>query len=414
MKDKKMMFLILISFLVLCFAGCSKSDRRGEKHLKVLTELQYREKMEDAVSYTRQKDPKITIEVEYISSDEENRETELQKLRTQIMAGKGPDVYILDNMAYATSDKAMPLFENPYKTMQSGALASLNRYMEKDSYWEESTYQKEFLNAGQYNGKQYIIPLSCEYTFLISDKNDLEYLKDKNLTEWLIEAKKTSNINLKQLMLIYNTYAGKWVQEAADYEEKEVLFDKNAWVEFYMEQVLYKREQFNQVESGHFGTMTDITSDTQSILTIPDMKGKKLASIHAFGAVGMSSAYKNEAYEFLMLFLNDEAKTELEKDGLGTSLNGTIDIQTPVQESALDQIPVLYNIEEKQMNLLKESYRELEGAYFYTETEHALDLKVDEATGRFDDPNADFKQWEETASELAEWAYKNYEMQIAE
>ena len=144
------------------------------------------------------------------------------------MAGKGPDVYILDNMAYVTSDKAMPLFENPYKTMQSGALASLNRFMEKDSYWEESTYQKEFLNAGQYNGKQYIIPLSCEYTFLISDKNDLEYLKEKNLTEWLIEAKKTSNIDLKQLMLIYNTCAGKWVQEAADYEEKEVLFDKNA------------------------------------------------------------------------------------------------------------------------------------------------------------------------------------------
>lgn len=147
---------------------------------------------------------------------------------------------------------------------------------------------------------------------------------------------------------------------------------------------------------------------------VPDIKGKKLASIHAFGAVGMSSAYKNEAYEFLMLFLNDEAKTELEKDGLGTRLNGTIDIQTPVQESALDQIPVLYNIEEKQMNLLKESYRELEGAYFYTETEHVLDLKVDEATSRFDDLNADFKQWEATASELAEWAYKNYEMQIAE
>lgn len=414
MRHRNIIFISFMSLLLIGFSGCSSSDQKKGSHLYVLTELEYREKVEDAVSYTRQKDPKITIEVEYISSDEENRETELQKLRTQIMAGKGPDVYILDNMAYVTSDKAMPLFENPYKTMQSGALASLNRYMEKDSYWEESTYQKEFLNAGQYNGKQYIIPLSCEYTFLISDKNDLEYLKEKNLTEWLIEAKKTSNINLRQLMLIYNMCAGKWVQEAADYEEKEVLFDKNAWVEFYMEQLLYKREQFNQVGSGHFGAMTDITSDTQSILTVPDIKGKKLASIHAFGAVGMSSAYKNEAYEFLMLFLNDEAKTELEKDGLGTRLNGTIDIQTPVQESALDQIPVLYNIEEKQMNLLKESYRELEGAYFYTETEHVLDLKVDEATSRFDDLNADFKQWEATASELAEWAYKNYEMQIAE
>lgn len=64
--------------------------------------------------------------------------------------------------------------------------------------------------------------------------------------------------------------------------------------------------------------------------------------------------------------------------------------------------------------LLREAYRELEGAYFYTETEHVLNLKVDEETSRFEEPNADFKRWEATASELAEWAYKNYEMQIAE
>ena len=419
MRDKKAKILIFISLFALCLAGCGESDGGGEKHLKVLTEHQYKKKVEDAVSYTEQKNPKMTIEVDYISSDEENRETELQKLRTQIMAGKGPDVYLLDNMMsidmmYMEDDKRMPLFENPYKTMQSGALASLNRYMEKDSYWEKSTYQKEFLNAGQYKEKQYIIPLSVECRYLISDENHLEHLKEKNLADWLIEAEKTSNINLKQLMLSCRSWGGEWLQEAADYEEKEVLFEKDAWMEFYMNQTLYNREQYRQVGLATYGTFAHITSDRQSILTVPNITGKRLASIHAFGAVGMSSSYKEEAYEFLMLFLNDEAKTELEEVGLGTSLDGTIDIQTPVQESGLDELLVLREIEEEQMNLLKEAERELEGAYFYTETEQTLNEKVYEATSRFEDPNADFKQWEATASELAEWAYKNYEMQIAE
>ena len=56
------------------------------------------------------------------------------------------------------------LFTNPYKTMQSGVLASLDKYMKEDSYWEDSTYKKELLEAGQYEKRQYIIPVSFVIT----------------------------------------------------------------------------------------------------------------------------------------------------------------------------------------------------------------------------------------------------------
>ena len=85
------------------------------------------------------------------------------------------DVYILDTVIENESVSNTALFTNPYKTMQSGALAPLDEYMKEDSYWENSTYKKELLEAGQYEKRQYIIPFSCDY-FVFCEPADGEQM----------------------------------------------------------------------------------------------------------------------------------------------------------------------------------------------------------------------------------------------
>ena len=45
-----------------------------------------------------------------------------------------------------------------------------------------------------------------------------------------------------------------------------------------------------------------------TLLFIPDMNGTEVASVGSYGAVGMSSDYKEESYELIMLLLNERTR----------------------------------------------------------------------------------------------------------
>lgn len=411
---KQISVFICFCCIISGLSGCSILEKNTKKELKILTELSLRGKVEAAASYMMQKDRQLSVEIEYISAEEESRKNQTEKLRTQIVAGEGADVYILNSVADKVNDVGISLFKNPYKTMQSGVFADLNPFIEKDTYWETGTYKKELLQAGQYDDGQYIIPLSCNYEVLVSSSDTLDYLKDLNLQEWLTEAKKTENLSLKKLMLARDLDAGKWMKIPADYEEGIVLFNQEQWTQFFLDQLHFKKEQFRQIGEASEGSIQTILPDTTSAIVVPDLTGKKLASVQAFGAVGMSSKLKEEAYQFLMLFLNEEVKTEQEKNGSGSILNGIIDESFPVQERAFADFHPELGLSESAKQCIVEAFRELEGSYFITETERSLTPAVFDACQKFDDPNADFSQWEAQAAKLAEQAYRQYSMQVAE
>ena len=130
-------FLLFVMFLL---GGCSESSG-AEKELEVLIEPQFRDQVKEAAKYMKEQTPQVSItiwELPADGDDGEERELEIERLRTQIMAGKGPDVYLINSASDGATQMEAPLFSNPYKTMQSGALASLDRYMESDSYWDDS------------------------------------------------------------------------------------------------------------------------------------------------------------------------------------------------------------------------------------------------------------------------------------
>ena len=138
-------FLLFVMFLL---GGCSESSG-AEKELEVLIEPQFRDQVKEAAKYMKEQTPQVSITIRELPADGEERELEIERLRTQIMAGKGPDVYLINSASDGATQMETPLFSNPYKTMQSGALASLDRYMESDSYWKEGAYLEEFLLPGK-------------------------------------------------------------------------------------------------------------------------------------------------------------------------------------------------------------------------------------------------------------------------
>ena len=65
--------------------------------------------------------PDVEVRLEAVPKDE----MELQRLRTQIMAGKGPELYLM-----CRNDT---LFADPYQSMRNGLFADLSEYYDTDT-----------------------------------------------------------------------------------------------------------------------------------------------------------------------------------------------------------------------------------------------------------------------------------------
>lgn len=383
----------------------------GEKHtdkkatLTVLTEQAFESTVQMRASAMEDENENLDIQVEVLPLDMTIRENEIQKLQIEIMAGKGPDLYVL-TAPMEMSTVEPDLFDNPYQIIQSGAFAPLDSYMDEDSYWKEGSYKKEFLEVGKHGGKQYLLPLTCSY-YVLAGIQDIDILEGKLLGEWLEYAKLSENLPLRQCIIEgLSQFGGRWFQPAVDYETGQVRFDKEKWKQFgetyfvalkkfrqqeqYTEEPTYRISHMNEV---------DLSSEETHFQVMPDLDGRKMAAVSAYGAVGMSSNKKEIGYDFLMGFLYN--KTEDGKWTEEAKLQGI-----PVQEDCLN----FMRFPDEQMEAVGKEFRELEGAYFITNVEKNMrDALVEK--NQVGLPEWDSKEF---VNRIAEQAWTGFEIQVKE
>lgn len=93
----------------------------------------------------------------------------------------------------------------------------------------------------------------------------------------------------------------------------------------------------------------------------------------------MASDYKQESYDFIMLFLNDRVENAISENPNITrpAMNGFIDpFHFPVQESALNTW--MGTSDEGILREVKESFEEIDSAFFITNAERRMNKEVRE------------------------------------
>ena len=101
-------------------------------------------------------------------------DAELTKLRTQIMAGAGPDVFLMSG--FGGGDASLPkntLFQNPEAAMKKGLFLPLDEYIDNAQFMEFDEFDKEVLAAGRSEQGQVILPMFyrvCEMMVFPEDK----------------------------------------------------------------------------------------------------------------------------------------------------------------------------------------------------------------------------------------------------
>jgi ABC-type glycerol-3-phosphate transport system substrate-binding protein len=102
----------------------------------------------------------------------EEREAALSQLRTQVMAGLGPDLFILE------SDAPIPLYQDIEKAMRGGVFCDLLPLFSQADFSMDD-YIAPVMAAGQVGSKQYVVPLKYQVFGVMTNDATRKILGDE-------------------------------------------------------------------------------------------------------------------------------------------------------------------------------------------------------------------------------------------
>lgn len=123
--------------------------------------------LELAIEQLRQEYPDVEMTVEILPLEESARELRLQQIRTRIMAGEGPDVFLLPTGTEVVVDRSYkvepvsisPFFPDLNQAMRIGLFADLSAQYNSDEELNKATLNQTVMDAGCVGTGRYVFPL---------------------------------------------------------------------------------------------------------------------------------------------------------------------------------------------------------------------------------------------------------------
>lgn len=167
----------------------------------------------------------LTIQLEILPRDSDLYESELTKIRTEIMAGGGPDVFLMSG--FGGCDPYLPdntLFQNPEAAMSSGLFLPLDEYMQQSDFMQTDKFNSTVMSVGKYDGKQYIMPIYYRLPKGVIFKKSSEIKLPENLDEMLYGSEEIQNAYIENLLTV--GFRGVFFDKIADNANKKLLINK--------------------------------------------------------------------------------------------------------------------------------------------------------------------------------------------
>ena len=164
--------IIYWAFLIILLSACGSTSSQNitaqkNESLAVfcLGDLKDSAMMRLALDRYQEVYPDIKVELikpEYDFGSFDLRDELYNHVAAQIMAGEGPDVFIVDDIIMDVE-----------KLVRQGIFADMEPFFEEDQFnWEP--YNKAVLDGGVWNGKRFIIPISYDFPLLVTSQTALK------------------------------------------------------------------------------------------------------------------------------------------------------------------------------------------------------------------------------------------------
>ena len=240
-RKKKILCLLLC---ILLLYGCNQiNDTSAETvTLWVVTEVSKTDGMnyqaEMIAEQFEKEHENVSVKLEILPTEEEERERYLKQLRTKIMAGKGPDVYLLPTGNTLTTDlpsnssqkretleySIVPLFSDVAQAMYNGIFADISQYYNEDTELQIETLNQDVMNAGVIDGERYVLPIRYDMPVLLTDSKANETITDDGI-ESLVKTALDEN-NLMMAIGLRMPADASLLPTLFDYKKGEILITK--------------------------------------------------------------------------------------------------------------------------------------------------------------------------------------------
>ncbi len=374
------------------------------------------------------------------------RTTILDRLRVKVMAGGGPDVFLMahhgskSNAQSGQVEETENLFEFPQKAMEIGMFLPLDEYMESNTkYAEWDKLTQSVLAAGRNDEGQQIIPLKYTLPVIVYEKEQFDYTPNRTLS-WhdMLYDPELSPYAL-DLANCTDYYYGAYgndgefpdtqyhleyiLGELADFKNEKLLFTEEELLERINELLSLDRDDVNDVPEDDsrsgveemLGANLSANSYNKPITLIPMYSddGGVTANISAFAAINRNTKHPEEAFAVLDLLMSKRVQQTNNFFASPFLLN---DLRSfPMHEELFQENTALSIGENAYMT--PENFKELcelrgqiTGANFAGRTQKLLNSLHSDALRLKTQQNADTT----TVEELVHEAYENLERRVKE
>lgn len=394
---KKAMTVVLLLALVLGTAGCSGSEKKPAE-LWVVTE----ETTGDGMNYIAgvlaerfaAENPGTTIRLETIPTDEAERESYLDHLRIQIAAGDGPDAYLLPSVANLVTDTPKKssyysldsLFPDVHITMGNRQFADLSAYYDQDTELDKDGLLEIVMDAGVRDGKRYVLPLRfdmlvyCVIPALLEGVDTDCFRQDMGSC---LQAMLATGDAALCTGAFDNILPG-YFTDMIDYETGEIQIERDTLlrcaqliaslprrenstlysyrIHSYLHWLEAAETMIAPVRVQSLSQYLDMAAIGQAegvemeFLPLRSMEGKVTATVEYYAAVDSSCVNPKLAYEYLRLFLLEDAQWDrLRRQPAETQFAGAMESSWPVR--AVGSVPALWENYRGQLTLLDDEER---------------------------------------------------------
>ena len=391
-------FFLLLLICAALLTACGQEPDAEQTELWVVTEKSADGGMNDQaqmlVERFQEAHPEISIRLDILPVKEESRDAYLQKIRSEVMSGAGPDVYLMPTApltppaeeSFSTACME-PLYRDVVQQMYNGIFTDISAYYDADDTLGKESLVTGVMDAGVMDGARYVLPLRYTYDVLLADVDALtEMGVDMTIFDGSVDEIYDLALELDDEITAHAlaTVPG-WasLSDCIDHQTENVLLDAgetaelmtNYWAVRELENIEAHQDVVEWyggvrvvLQAGYPGYVCDISSfiygedgerfftqaeypimridledcieaaatvkmsgENIAMLPVRAADGGLVAEITYYGAVGAGCEDPELAYEFLRIFLSEEIQWEQYPPRNSTRASGMVEAGYPVR-----------------------------------------------------------------------------------
>ncbi len=277
------------------------------------------------------------VDYTYLPRTGAERESQLTSIRTEILAGKGPDIFICScpNFDY---DNSKPLFLFPNQVMERRVFLPLDSYLENAEYMEWDKLFQPVMEAGKNEEGQLLLPMSYQITAMLFDSELYSCTEELPMTWEMMTVSNDPMIQYAGSFQSINNFFG----ELADYQNDQLTFTEDELLLRYSELRDLKRLRDQQdlrelyTEKGGtilldigapaiplLGDKLDDSSPNYIMIPMYNVDGGVTANITSFAAINRNTKYPELSFRMLdsLLSKDVQSKCRLYGNVMGTPVH---------------------------------------------------------------------------------------------